>query len=331
MWPGGGFRRRREVRRHRAATSNRPQCGLDDPFAYNGGLAASYAGFTVAASFAVIDDELGLSCMGVAVGMATCAEQRGDSFNIGVGYSDRPVGLLATYFTGEEEGLTAIPGDDENSFVEIAASYTLGPGLRMSLSALASTSMVTRLARPNARSSRRRSRARSTSTISPASAAARCQATLAPITPPPRSRSRRAMASPTVSRVASLRCGLAECFARRSRRTRPAGSIKPTPHRRLRSRRGMRRHQRATPLRTSARTTFSCARSPSGSPAGSTTCAAVFPSRSISAITLPGGGPRRHRPRAALRAVADHGPVAADEALLPLRQRFLRPGDRLQA
>ena len=32
--------------------------------------------------------------------------------------------------------MTAVPGDEENSFVAIAASYTLGPGLRMSLSAL---------------------------------------------------------------------------------------------------------------------------------------------------------------------------------------------------
>ena len=119
------------------ASNQADNAGLDDPFAYNGGLAVSYAGFTVAASFAVIDDELGLSCMGVAVGMATCASSNeGDSFNIGVGYSTGPWDFSLTYFTGEEEGLTAIPGDDENSFVEIAASYTLGPGLRMSLSAL---------------------------------------------------------------------------------------------------------------------------------------------------------------------------------------------------
>ena len=43
-----------------------------------------------------------------------------------------------TYFSGEEEGLTSNPGDDEQTFVAIAASYTLGPGLRMSLTGIRS-------------------------------------------------------------------------------------------------------------------------------------------------------------------------------------------------
>jgi outer membrane protein OmpU len=130
------------------ASNQADNAGLDDPFAYNGGLAVSYAGFKVAASFAVIDEALGLSC-GTAeeaegeeeqvypIGTAFCeGSNEGGSFNIGVGYSTGPWGFSLTYFRGEEEGLTAIPGGDENSFVEIAASYTLGPGLRMSLSAL---------------------------------------------------------------------------------------------------------------------------------------------------------------------------------------------------
>ena len=123
------------------ASNEADSAGLDDPFAYNGGLAVSYAGFRVAASFAVIDDPLGLSCStataGAAVGTVNCpGSNEGDSFNIGVGYSTGPWGFSLTYLTGREEGLTAVPGDEENSFVAIAASYTLGPGLRMSLSAL---------------------------------------------------------------------------------------------------------------------------------------------------------------------------------------------------
>jgi outer membrane protein OmpU len=119
------------------ASNQADNAGLDDPFAYNGGLAVSYAGFRAAASFAVIDEPLGLACTGMAVGTATCpGSNEGDSFNIGVGYSTGPWGFSLTYLTGREEGLTAVPGDEENSFVAIAASYTLGPGLRMSLSAL---------------------------------------------------------------------------------------------------------------------------------------------------------------------------------------------------
>ena len=119
------------------ASNEADSAGLDDPFAYNGGLAVSYAGFRAAASFAVIDEPLGLACTGMAVGTATCpGSNEGDSFNIGVGYSTGPWGFSLTYLTGREEGLTAVRGDEENSFVAIAASYTLGPGLRMSLSAL---------------------------------------------------------------------------------------------------------------------------------------------------------------------------------------------------
>ena len=126
--------------------------GFDDPFAYNGGVAVSFSGFTVAASFAVVDEPLAFGCIAASAAgtvtlgtftaidpavAASCAESNeGDSFNIGVGYSTGPWDFSLSYFTGQEESLLSIPGDDENTFVEIAASYTLGPGLRLSLAVL---------------------------------------------------------------------------------------------------------------------------------------------------------------------------------------------------
>jgi hypothetical protein len=115
---------------------NAPEIG-DDPFAYNAGIAVSFSGFTVAGSFAVVDDPLGFLCSGVSVGTATCASSNeGEAFNVGIGYSTGPWDFSLTYFQGEEEGFTAISGDDENTFVALAASYTLGPGLRLSASFL---------------------------------------------------------------------------------------------------------------------------------------------------------------------------------------------------
>ncbi len=129
------------------ASNQADNAGLDDPFAYNGGLAVSYAGFTAAASFAVVDEPLGFLCTGVTIATAFClATNEGESFNVGLGYSTGPWDFSISYFGGEEEGFaliaagvtnpTALAGDDENEFFEIAASYTLGPGLRMSLAAL---------------------------------------------------------------------------------------------------------------------------------------------------------------------------------------------------
>ena len=119
----------------------------------------SFSGFTVAASFAVVDEPLAFECTGAtasatasrltgvlgttlvvdftpAAGTACLTSNEGESFNIGVGYSTGPWDFSISYFTGQEEGAVASPGEDENTFFEIAASYTLGPGLRLSLAAL---------------------------------------------------------------------------------------------------------------------------------------------------------------------------------------------------
>jgi hypothetical protein len=106
--------------------------GFDDPLAFNGGLAVSFSGFTVAGSFAIVDDPLGFLCSGSGTTASCASSNEGTAYNVGVGYSTGPWDFSLTYFNGQEEGLTAIPGDEENEFVALAASYTLGPGLRMS-------------------------------------------------------------------------------------------------------------------------------------------------------------------------------------------------------
>ncbi len=124
----------------------------DDYFMYQGGLALSYQGWSIAGSFAVVDEPLAFNCsaavaaaasvavagvgvtkLGVAAAGAACtSSNEGESFNIGVAYETGPWGFSATYFNGEEEGLIANPGDEENEFIALAASYTLGPGIRTS-------------------------------------------------------------------------------------------------------------------------------------------------------------------------------------------------------
>ena len=150
------------------ASDQADAAGFDDPLAYNGGIAVSFSGFTIAGSFAVVDEPLAFGCSGAsAAGTATIAtgpkgmgrvgdddrdgvvkiftpaaataclsSNEGESFNVGIGYSTGPWDFSLGYFNGREEGLVAIPGDEENTFVALAASYTLGPGLRMSATVL---------------------------------------------------------------------------------------------------------------------------------------------------------------------------------------------------
>ncbi len=101
---------------------------VEDFFTYQGGIAFSYQGFSVAASFAVIEDPLALN-----TGLSS---NEGSSFVVGVAYETGPWGISATYFHGEEEAIIAFPGDEENTFASVAASYTLGPGIRTSVTYL---------------------------------------------------------------------------------------------------------------------------------------------------------------------------------------------------
>ena len=75
--------------------------------------------------------------LSVAAAAATCeSSNEGESFSIGVAYETGPWGVSATYFNGEEEGLIANAGDEDNEFYAVAASYTLGPGIRTSVTYL---------------------------------------------------------------------------------------------------------------------------------------------------------------------------------------------------
>jgi len=117
------------------------QASFNDKYlAYNGGLSLSYQGFTAAGSFAVVDQGLAFNCAlgggGLASSGACTASNEGESYNFGVGYNTGPWAVSATYFNGQEEGLIANPGDEENEFFTVAASYTLGPGLRTALTFL---------------------------------------------------------------------------------------------------------------------------------------------------------------------------------------------------
>jgi len=104
---------------------------VDEPLAFGCAAAAASATTTIILGGAT-------TTITIPASAATCtASNEGESFNIGAGYSTGPWDFSITYFTGEEEGLIATPGEDENTFFEIAASYTLGPGLRMSLAGLA--------------------------------------------------------------------------------------------------------------------------------------------------------------------------------------------------
>ncbi len=124
---------------------------FDDYFMYQGGLALSYQGFSIAGSFAVVDEGMAFLCadtvsakvgsagvkLAVAAAAATCeSSNEGESFSIGVAYETGPWGVSATYFNGQEEGLIANNGDEENEFWAVAASYTLGPGIRTSVTYL---------------------------------------------------------------------------------------------------------------------------------------------------------------------------------------------------
>mgnify|MGYP001426017387 CR=1 FL=1 len=96
--------------------------GYDDYLAFTGGVGVGVGGISVAANFAKVAE-------GHAQAGNTQSSE-GTAFNIGAGYSTGPFGFSITYFHGQEEGIVANAGDVENEYFAVAASYTLGPGLR---------------------------------------------------------------------------------------------------------------------------------------------------------------------------------------------------------
>jgi predicted porin len=89
--------------------------GGDDPTVFGTGLQVGYAGVTVGGSYALQED---------------AGVNEGQAFDIGASYGTGPWAVSATYFKGEAEG-AAGGGDEEISTIEFAASYALGPGIKV--------------------------------------------------------------------------------------------------------------------------------------------------------------------------------------------------------
>ena len=99
--------------RYGVATNDAP--GGDDPEVYGVGLNVGFAGFTVGGSYSQ-QEEAGAN--------------EGQAFDIGASYGTGPWGVSLTYFNGEAEG-SAASGDEELQTIEAAASYALGPGIKV--------------------------------------------------------------------------------------------------------------------------------------------------------------------------------------------------------
>ncbi|MCH7794271.1 MAG: porin [Proteobacteria bacterium] len=93
---------------------------VSDPQIFKVGASIGSGGFSIAGSYGVYDSD---------------GSDDGISYDIGASYSTGPWGVSVAYFHGEEEG-TAGGGDDEVDAVVGAVSYSLGPGIKTSLSIL---------------------------------------------------------------------------------------------------------------------------------------------------------------------------------------------------
>lgn len=100
--------------RYGIASNDSP--GGDDPEVFSTGLKIGYGGFTVGGSYANQDD---------------AGANEGQSFDVGASYGTGPWAVSVTYFQGEAEGDTAASGDEEIYTVEVAASYAVGPGIKV--------------------------------------------------------------------------------------------------------------------------------------------------------------------------------------------------------
>ena len=100
----------------RYGIASNDSAGGDDPSVMSTGMSLGYAGVTVGGSYAN-QDEAGVN--------------EGQAFDIGISYETGPWGVSATYFQGEAEGDITASGDEEVSTLELAASYALGPGIKV--------------------------------------------------------------------------------------------------------------------------------------------------------------------------------------------------------
>ncbi len=99
----------------RYGTATNDAAGGDDPEVFAVGLNVGFAGFTVGGSYAQ-QEEGGVN--------------EGQAFDVGASYGTGPWGVSVTYFSGEAEG-SAASGDEEMQTIEAAASYALGPGIKL--------------------------------------------------------------------------------------------------------------------------------------------------------------------------------------------------------
>ncbi len=99
----------------RYGTASNDSPGGDDPEVFGAGLALGYAGFTVGGSYGQQEE---------------AGENEGQAWDIGASYTTGPWGVSLSYFSGEAEGSVA-DGDEELQTVEAAASYALGPGIKL--------------------------------------------------------------------------------------------------------------------------------------------------------------------------------------------------------
>jgi predicted porin len=99
----------------RAGIASNDATGGDDPTVYGTGVNLGFAGFTVGGSYSLQED---------------AGANEGQAFDLGVSYGTGPWGVSLTYFNGEADG-AAGGGNEELQTIEAAASYALGPGIKV--------------------------------------------------------------------------------------------------------------------------------------------------------------------------------------------------------
>jgi predicted porin len=105
--------------------SNAANTDDDDPNIYQAGIALTFGGARAAFGWA-------RETHGIATQSATVASHQrmdGHSYTFGVGYGTGPWAFSAGFLHGEDEGQVNDPGNDENEFIQVSASYAIGPGL----------------------------------------------------------------------------------------------------------------------------------------------------------------------------------------------------------
>ena len=108
---------------------------FDDYSLISGGVRFSYEGWRVGGMFADVSEGFCIDSTGTA-GDADCADSsdrssEGTAYTMGISYGTGPWALSAQLHSGAVEDSIGVAGDSELDVWSIAASYTLGPGLRV--------------------------------------------------------------------------------------------------------------------------------------------------------------------------------------------------------